>query len=148
MTLWVSRVSSRVFRQISRNRYLPDCGVNPPALHTLKSGGCPGLALLKCTSAYPASPEEMNLRTIPHLAEAFGVPASLSDHTLGFAVPVCCSGHGGRRILYTSNGISRKTSFLHASNCRNNCWGIFSIMISKSYYPWAAPVKMKFGSNE
>jgi pseudaminic acid synthase len=58
------------------------------AVQTLKSGGCSGLALLKCTSAYPASPEEMNLRTIPHLAEAFGVPAGLSDHTLGFAVPV------------------------------------------------------------
>ncbi len=47
-----------------------------------------GLALLKCTSAYPAPPAEMNLRTIPHLAEAFGVPAGLSDHTLGIAVPV------------------------------------------------------------
>jgi len=47
-----------------------------------------GLALLKCTSAYPAPPDEMNLRTIPHLAEAFGVPAGLSDHTLGIAVPV------------------------------------------------------------
>ncbi len=47
-----------------------------------------GLALLKCTSAYPAPPDEMNLRTIPHLAEAFGVPTGLSDHTLGIAVPV------------------------------------------------------------
>ena len=46
------------------------------------------LALLKCTSAYPAAPEEMNLCTIPHLAEAFGVPAGLSDHTMGTAVPV------------------------------------------------------------
>jgi len=46
------------------------------------------LALLKCTSAYPAPPEEMSLRTIPHLAEAFNVPTGLSDHTLGIAVPV------------------------------------------------------------
>ncbi len=55
-------------------------------------GGAPGtpgrLALLKCTSAYPAPPEEMNLRTIPHLAEMFGVPAGLSDHSMGIAVPV------------------------------------------------------------
>src|SRR5262249_29123133 len=36
----------------------------------------------------PAPPEEMNLRTIPHLAEMFGVPAGLSDHTMGIAVPV------------------------------------------------------------
>ncbi len=46
------------------------------------------LALLKCTSAYPASPSEMNLRTIPHLAQAFGVPAGLSDHTLGIGASV------------------------------------------------------------
>ncbi len=51
--------------------------------------GTPGrLALLKCTSAYPAPPEEMNLRTIPHLSQMFGVPAGLSDHSMGIAVPV------------------------------------------------------------
>ena len=48
----------------------------------------PQIALLKCVSAYPAPPEAMNLRTIPHLAEAFSVPAGLSDHTLGITVPV------------------------------------------------------------
>ena len=58
------------------------------AVTTLRKAGCTQLALLKCTSAYPAPPEEMNLRTIPHLAAAFGVPAGLSDHTLGIAVPV------------------------------------------------------------
>jgi pseudaminic acid synthase len=50
--------------------------------------GCKEIALLKCTSAYPADPAEMNLRTIPHMAEAFGVPVGLSDHTFGIAVPV------------------------------------------------------------
>lgn len=58
------------------------------AVRTLRETGCEQLALLKCTSAYPAPPEEMNLRTIPHLAEAFGLPTGLSDHTLGIAVPV------------------------------------------------------------
>lgn len=58
------------------------------AVRTLRANGCTQLALLKCTSAYPSLPEDMNLRTIPHLAEAFGVPAGLSDHTLGIAVPV------------------------------------------------------------
>ena len=58
------------------------------AVETVRHCGNPGLALLKCTSAYPAPPNEMNLRTIPHLAEAFGVPVGLSDHTLGIAVPV------------------------------------------------------------
>jgi N-acetylneuraminate synthase len=58
------------------------------AVQTVREAGGNELALLKCTSAYPALPEEMNLRTIPHLALAFGVPAGLSDHTLGSAVPV------------------------------------------------------------
>lgn len=44
--------------------------------------------LLHCTSGYPTPPEECDLRTIPHLAETFGVPAGLSDHTHGIAVPV------------------------------------------------------------
>ena len=45
-----------------------------------------GLALLKCTSSYPAAPDEMNLRTIPDLAERFAVCVGLSDHTTGIAV--------------------------------------------------------------
>lgn len=40
-------------------------------------------ALLKCSSAYPAVPENMNLRTIPNMKELFGVPVGLSDHSMG-----------------------------------------------------------------
>jgi len=58
------------------------------AVRTAREAGATQIALLKCTSAYPAPAEEMNLRTILHLAQAFGVPAGLSDHTLGIAVPV------------------------------------------------------------
>jgi N-acetylneuraminate synthase len=58
------------------------------AVRTAREAGATQLALLKCNSAYPAPVEEMNLRTIPHMAEAFGVPVGLSDHTLGIAVPV------------------------------------------------------------
>lgn len=58
------------------------------AVRTARDAGAQQIALLKCTSAYPAPAEEMNLRTIPHLAAAFGLPVGLSDHTLGIAVPV------------------------------------------------------------
>jgi pseudaminic acid synthase len=58
------------------------------AVRTLREAGCAQIALLKCTSAYPSLPEDMNLRTIPHLAEAFNLPVGLSDHTLGISVPV------------------------------------------------------------
>ena len=58
------------------------------AVQTARQAGATQIALLKCTSAYPAPPEEMNLRTIPDLARRFHVPAGLSDHTLGMAVAV------------------------------------------------------------
>jgi len=58
------------------------------AIMTLREAGCPEIAILKCTSAYPAPPEAMNLRTIPHLSGAFGYPVGLSDHTLGIAIPI------------------------------------------------------------
>ena len=58
------------------------------AVRTVREAGGTQLALLKCTSSYPAPPEEMNLRTIPDMAARFKVPTGLSDHTMGVAVPV------------------------------------------------------------
>ncbi len=58
------------------------------AVHTIRNAADNQFALLKCTSAYPAPAEAVNLRTIPHLQQAFAVPVGLSDHTLGTAVAV------------------------------------------------------------
>jgi N-acetylneuraminate synthase len=55
---------------------------------TARNAGAKQIALLKCTSAYPAPAEEMNLRTIPDIARRFNLPVGLSDHTMGVAVPV------------------------------------------------------------
>jgi len=58
------------------------------AVDAAERGGAGGVVLLHCVSGYPAPPSEMNLRTIPVLAAAFGTPVGLSDHTLGGAVAV------------------------------------------------------------
>ncbi len=58
------------------------------AVATARGAGAKQIALLKCTSAYPAPAEEMNLRTIPELGRRFEVPVGLSDHTMDVAVPV------------------------------------------------------------
>lgn len=58
------------------------------AVREARAAGASEIALLKCTSAYPALPEEMNLRTIPELSRRFKLPAGLSDHSMSVAVPV------------------------------------------------------------
>lgn len=58
------------------------------ALDAARDAGAKDIALLKCTSGYPARSEDMNLRTIPDMIEKFCVPVGLSDHSPGFAVPV------------------------------------------------------------
>ncbi len=55
-------------------------------------------ALLKCTSSYPALPEDANLNTIAHLADTFKCVAGLSDHTLGIAVPITAVGLGAKVV--------------------------------------------------
>lgn len=53
-----------------------------------RAAGCKDLVLLQCTSTYPATPLDSNLRTIPHMREAFGCEIGLSDHTMGIGVSV------------------------------------------------------------
>lgn len=61
------------------------------------AGSAPVL-LLHCVSGYPTPAEDCNLRTIPHLAEAFGLPVGLSDHSRGIAVPVAATAVGAVAI--------------------------------------------------
>ena len=60
----------------------------------VEAAGDVPLVLLHCVSGYPTPPADCNLRTIPHLAEAFGVAVGLSDHTHGVAVPVAAAALG------------------------------------------------------
>lgn len=68
------------------------------ALAMIQEEGNDRCILLKCTSAYPAAPNQMNLRTIPDMRERFGVPVGLSDHSLEMAVPVAAVALGACMI--------------------------------------------------
>jgi N-acetylneuraminate synthase len=63
-----------------------------------RAAGAENLLLLKCTSSYPAPPEESNLRTIPNMAAHFGTLIGLSDHTMGSSVPVAAVALGAVAI--------------------------------------------------
>ncbi|MHA6481253.1 pseudaminic acid synthase [Paenibacillus sp. strain BS8-2] len=58
------------------------------AVRAVRLEGNNQLVLLKCTSTYPATPNNSNLATIPHMKELFGTEIGLSDHTMGIGVSV------------------------------------------------------------
>ncbi len=68
------------------------------SVRILRQHGCKELVLLKCTSTYPATPENTNLITIPHLQQLFNCTVGLSDHTMGIGASVAAVALGARVI--------------------------------------------------
>ena len=69
------------------------------SVEVLKQNGCTDLTLLKCTSTYPASPENTNLLTIPVLQQLFpDCTIGLSDHTMGIGVSIASIALGAKVI--------------------------------------------------
>lgn len=90
--------AARTGRPLILSTGLADLGEIAAAVETARAAGCPALALLHCVSGYPTPPEESDLRTLPHLGASFGVPAGLSDHSPGLAVPVAAVALGAAII--------------------------------------------------
>lgn len=67
-------------------------------VNIIREEGCNDLILLKCTSAYPASPSESNILTIPHMRDLFNCEVGLSDHTIGFGTALASVAHGASVI--------------------------------------------------
>jgi pseudaminic acid synthase len=68
------------------------------AVQTLKTNGCKELVLLKCTSTYPSTPENTNLKTITAMREIFDCTIGLSDHTMGIGAAIASVALGARVI--------------------------------------------------
>lgn len=68
------------------------------SVEVLRNAGCKDLVLLKCTSTYPASPENSNLLTIPFLKERYSCEIGLSDHTMGIGVSIAAVALGATVI--------------------------------------------------
>lgn len=67
-------------------------------VRTIRNAKCDDMVLLKCTSTYPANPENTNVLTIPHMRELFSCEVGLSDHTMGVGASVAAVAHGATVI--------------------------------------------------
>ena len=67
-------------------------------VQTIRDAGCEQFILLKCTSTYPATPENSNVLTIPHMRRLFNCEVGLSDHTMGIGASVAAVAHGATVI--------------------------------------------------
>jgi len=67
-------------------------------VQAIRDAGCDDFVLLKCTSTYPATPENSNILTIPHMRKLFNCEVGLSDHTMGIGASVAAVAHGATVI--------------------------------------------------
>lgn len=88
------RKVARTGKPIIMSTGMASIGEIDEAVRTARAAGCEQIVLLKCTSTYPATPENTNVATIAHMREAFGCHVGLSDHTMGCGVSVAAVAMG------------------------------------------------------
>lgn len=115
------------------------------AVCAARDAGCRDLVLLKCTSTYPATPENSNILTIPHMRELFGCEIGLSDHTMGVGVSVAAVAHGASVIekhftLARSDGGVDSAFSLEPDE--------FASLVTETERAWQALGAVKYGATE
>ena len=115
------------------------------AVQTLKTGGCNQFALLKCTSAYPASPESSNILTIPNLRKNFNCEVGLSDHTIGIGVALAAISHGAT-IIEKHFTLDRNDGGIDSSFSIEP--GEMKILVKESVRTWQSLGKISYGPTE
>lgn len=110
-----------------------------------REAGCKEIVLLKCTSTYPASPENSNLLTMPHLRELFDVEVGLSDHTLGIGVALAGIALGATVIEkhFTLNRADGGVDSAFSMEPEEMC-----LLVEESERAWQALGKVSYGPTE
>lgn len=112
---------------------------------TARAAGCKDLILLKCTSTYPATPEDTNLLTIPDLRESFGVAAGLSDHTLGIGVSVAAVALGAV-VIEKHFTLSRAEGGVDAAFSMEPAE--MKMLVDETQRAWQALGRVSYGATE
>jgi N-acetylneuraminate synthase len=114
-------------------------------VRTAREAGCRDLILLKCTSTYPATPENTNILTIPHMRALFECEVGLSDHTMGIGVSVASVVLGATVIekhftLSRSDGGVDSTFSLEPQEMRH--------LVAEAERAWQALGRVSYGPTE
>ncbi|MCX6834627.1 MAG: pseudaminic acid synthase [candidate division Zixibacteria bacterium] len=115
------------------------------SIKAARGAGCDQIVLLKCTSAYPAAPEDINLRTIPHLRQLFDVEVGLSDHTLGLAVSLAAIALGAT-VIEKHFTLSRADGGVDSAFSLEPCE--LRTLTEESRRAWQALGKVHYGISE
>jgi len=112
------------------------------AVCTAREAGCEDIILLKCTSSYPASPENTNILTIPHMRDLFGVQVGLSDHTLGIGIAVAA-------VALGATVIEKHFTILRAEGGVDSAFSLepheFKALVQETERAWQACGKVSYG---
>ena len=113
------------------------------AVKIARASGCKDLAILKCTSTYPASPKNTNLLTIPHMKKLFDCEVGLSDHTIGLGVSVAA-------IAFGASIIEKHFTLDRADGGVDSSFSLepleFSNLVLEANNAWHALGKVQYGS--
>ncbi|MEK4181194.1 pseudaminic acid synthase [Aeribacillus sp. FSL K6-1121] len=110
-----------------------------------REAGCKDLVLLKCTSTYPASPENTNILTIPHMRELFDCQVGLSDHTMGVGVAVASVALGAT-VIEKHFTLSRADGGVDAAFSMEP--DEMKALVAETERAWQALGEVKYGPTE
>jgi N-acetylneuraminate synthase len=115
------------------------------SVEAAREAGCRDLILLKCTSTYPATPENTNILTIPHMRELFGCEVGLSDHTMGIGVAVAS-------VALGSTVIEKHFTIARADGGVDSAFSLepseMAQLVTESLRAWRALGKVHYGPTE
>jgi pseudaminic acid synthase len=112
---------------------------------TARENGCHDLILLKCTSSYPATPENTNISTIPHLRQLFNVEVGLSDHTMGVGV-ACASVAMGATVIEKHFTLARADGGVDSAFSLEP--SEMSLLVTETKRAWEAIGKVSYGATK
>ncbi|AEG59498.1 pseudaminic acid synthase [Desulforamulus ruminis] len=113
------------------------------AVRTAKEAGCQNIILLKCTSTYPATPENTNILTIPHMKELFQCQVGLSDHTMGIGTAVASVALGAT-IIEKHFTLSREDGGVDAAFSMEP--NEMKALVIESYRAWQSLGEINYGA--